>query len=92
MAQIIKNDKGFKVIKLKTSEMFDIWKGTLGICDFCNKASTTDEGLGGYYVAVLNRVYCQEDYERWILTAVNYPEDAKIESRNFEHVKNLLGL
>lgn len=92
MAEIIDNPKGFKVIKLKTTEMFAIWQGTLGICDYCNEASTIGDEMAGYYVAVLNRVYCGKDYERWMETAVYYPEDKRVEDANFNNTKNKLGL
>lgn len=92
MAQIVENEKGFKVIKIKTTEMFEIWQGTLGICDNCNMPVTIDDEMAGYYVAVLNRVLCGEDYKSWMERAKYYPEDSRIEDKNFEATKNLLNL
>lgn len=79
MAQIINNDKGFKVIKMRLVELQQATNEmTLGICDNCNNAS-----LEGYYVAVLNRYLCKGCYEDWYKRAKYYPEDARIEEKNF---------
>lgn len=87
MAEIIKNEKGFKVIKMTTSEMLNLWPGTIGICGRCNEASTTKDGLGGYYIAVLNEVYCEKDYLKWVKEATRYEEDKVFEERNFSQIK-----
>jgi len=58
MAEIIENEKGFKVI---SSSMSETWKfGGMGICESCNKAS-----FKGYIICVLNRWYCEKCYEEW---------------------------
>ena len=80
-----KNKKDFKVLKMKASEVMDVFRSPC-ICDFCNSASKTDEGFGGYFIAVLNSVYCQECYDRFIETAKNYKEDQRTENFNFERV------
>ena len=92
MASIVDNTKGFKVIKLRVTEMLDIWEGGQGICDGCNQICTTKDGMEGYYIAVLNYVYCQEDYDKWCERAVYYQEDSRIENINFQQVKSLLDL
>ena len=90
MAKILENDKKFKVIVLSQREArqldFGIPEGF--ICMNC------DELIEGelYYIAVLNDVMCKECYTEWYNRAKNYVEDAKIENRNFEYYKNLLGL
>lgn len=83
MAEIVKNDKGFKVLKMSLEEVNSI--GGLGICDFCNAASHE-----GYYIAVLNMWYCPKCYKEWISRAKYYPEDASIENKNFEYMKEML--
>lgn len=83
MAQKVENPKGFKVIKMTLAEVNSI--GGLGICDFCNAASTE-----GYYIAVLNMWYCPKCYQEWLERAEYYPEDAAIENRNFTKMKNML--
>lgn len=59
--------------------------GGLGICDWCNSASSV-----GFYIAVLNQWYCPKCYQSWCQRATYYPEDAEIENRNFINMQNLL--
>lgn len=86
MAHIIYNPKGFKVIACSAAECFTAFGG-YGICDQCNSASAT-----GYYVAVLNHWLCQKCYEEWSERAINYPEDATFEQRNYDYYKTKLHL
>lgn len=83
MAEIIENKKGFKVLKMRLEEINYI--GGFGICDFCNMSQSE-----GYYVAVLNQWLCKKCYDEWYLRAKHYPQDAKIENRNFTNMQNLL--
>lgn len=83
MAEIVKNRKGFKVMKMNLFEINYI--GGFGICDWCGNTSTE-----GYYIAVLNQWYCPKCYNEWYLRATYYPEDAVIENRNFINMQNLL--
>ncbi|HCD9234555.1 hypothetical protein OZ664_05465 [Elizabethkingia sp. HX WHF] len=84
MAEIVKNPKDFKVIKITMNEVNNAFGG-LGICDACNCSA-----FHGYYIAVLNSWYCEEDYEKFMKSATNYPEDHKYESKNFDNAKKLL--
>lgn len=89
MAKIIENEKGFNVIKITGREMVKIGDGN--ICDNCAKLSKT-----GYYVAVINRWFCPTCYENWYLFATNYATehnaDGRVETKNFEFFKKLLGI
>ena len=85
MAKIVDNPKRFKVIELSRNELAKI--GGIGICDRCNGTSNT-----GYYVAVLNCWFCPKCYNEWYVCATHYPEDIKIENKNFEFYKNLFDL
>lgn len=51
MAQIVSNEKGFKVIHVETLDMRVI--GSPAKCDYCTADMATPDG--GYYIAVLNR-------------------------------------
>ena len=86
MAQVIESDKDFKVIKMNLIELSETLGG-FGICDHCN-----GQFFNGYYIAVLNHWVCEADYFKWHESAINYPEDRKIEERNFERTKQLLNL
>lgn len=85
MAEVVKNDKGFKVIHCSNTEIVKL--GGLGICDSCGEPDTH-----GYYIAVLNRWYCPKCYEDWYKHAINYPEDRHIEDKNFKVYSKLLAL
>ena len=80
MAEIIKNSKGFKVIKISRTEIVEKLskQGAVGICDNC--ISTPVEG---YFVCVLNRWLCEKCYNEWMSRAVNYPEDRRYEDYKF---------
>jgi len=82
MAEIIRNEKGFKVIKTSISEINQS-VGGLGICDKCNVSSFT-----GYYVAVLNYWICEECYNEFLGRAKRYKEDTEIEQRNYDYMLN----
>lgn len=90
MAKIIENEKGFKVIEIDYLEMLKIGCGN--ICDHCGEPHYGK----GYYVAVMNRWLCPTCYENWYLFATNYATehnaDGRIETKNFERYKTLLGL
>ena len=56
MASIVKNEKGFKVIKIDSHELQQA-VGSSGICDNCLEMPEE-----GYYIAVLNRWFCPVCY------------------------------
>lgn len=86
MAQVIENKKGFRVIQVTLSDCIK-WGG-LGICDWCNEYI----GSTGYYVAVLNSVMCDKCYNDWCERATYYPEDSRVEEKNFNYMKSVLNL
>lgn len=83
MAYLVKNARDFRVIKMNHSEILETFTGSLCICDSCGRPSTIKTGMGGYYIAVLNSVYCEKCYEEWVQVARNHPEDRGIELKNF---------
>lgn len=85
MAEIVKNEKGFKVISCSMGETTKF--GGAAICDSCNGSD-----FKGYLICVLNRWYCQECYTDWEKRATYYPEDSKVEERNFNYYKGILGV
>jgi hypothetical protein len=92
MAELVKNDKGFKVIKLSAEEASKLGWGIdysgECICTDCNELISGDI----YYVIVLNDTMCKECYEEWYKKAVNYAEDRGYEERVFKNISKLLGL
>lgn len=85
MARRIEFDK-FLIIECTAVELSQA-VGSPGICDYCGKPAAN-----GYYIAVLNRWYCEDCFEDWKMTAHYYPEDADVENRNFDCYAFLLGL
>lgn len=90
MAKIYENEKGFKVIEVTAREMLKIGCGN--ICDHCGEQQLDN----GYYVAVLNLWMCPTCFEMWYEDATNYAtsnnDDDRVERKNFEYFKMLLGL
>lgn len=84
MASIVRNEKGFKVIKIDRDELQQA-VGSPGICDFCS-----DTPKEGYYIAVLNSWCCPVCYHEWIKHATYHKEDKPIEERNYEYMKEQL--
>ena len=76
MAHLVKNDKGFLVVKCRTAELMTLERGVMGVCDYCNKAT-----LDGYICCVLgHRYYCEDCYKRWLEKAEHYEEDIPYET------------
>ena len=86
MAKQIITDKGFKVIELTPEDIINLRFGN--ICTQCNKEIKSNS----YYIAVLNDIMDKDCYEAFINRAIYYPEDSRIEERNFKFYSNLLGL
>ncbi len=84
MAHKHENEKGFLVIRTELLEEA-LRLGGIAICDSCNKSNYT-----GYYIAVLNRWYCDKCYEEWYAGAKRYTEDIPIETRNYNHYSKIL--
>lgn len=84
MKEIV-TDKGFLVMEVSQHELLSaLGEMTLGRCDCCFDAPEV-----GYYIAVLNQWFCNECYEKWLQTAEYYPEDRRVELRNYEYYKKL---
>lgn len=89
MAEIILNEKGFKVIKLTVEEIIQGFKG-FGIFDSCCKQLNPKDEK--FYVCVLHYSLCPTCYDSWNNRAVFYPEDQDYENRNFNQAKRIFNL
>ncbi len=63
------------------SQLF-VEPGGIIVCDYCNHQMETEETC--YYIAVLNCIYCERCFMRWIKTAAFYEEDIPYEERNYK--------
>ena len=87
MAEIVEFDK-FKIIKATADEMRKVTRMfSFGICDYCGGQPRV-----GYYIAVINRWYCQECFDNFKERAKWYRQDSMIEERNFQYYGKLLGV
>lgn len=64
--------------------------GGLGMCDECGKKHKSHEH--GYLVPVLNHWMCKDCFADWKCRCRNYPEDARIETRNAKYYECLIPL
>lgn len=99
MAEIVKNEQGFRVIKMSAEEAihkcnFGMYSvriyTTILLCDDCNKCINEEKEV--YYVAVLNSLLCKKCYDNWYARARRYEEDAEYEERHFRNYANALRL
>ena len=57
-------------------------------CDNCNDGILPDSTC--YFVAVLNRIFCQKCFDEWNKNATYYPEDAPYEQKRYQNTVALL--
>jgi hypothetical protein len=90
MAEIVPNEKGFKVLRLSVPEAKSLgWGISEGIvCDHCNEIINGDV----YFPAVLNDTFCEKCFKEWLSYAENFPEDAKFETSCFNYYCKLLNI
>ncbi len=63
--------------------MISVAGGERMVCDYCNDEIKAEDAC--YYVSVLNQVMCRKCFEQWHASAKYYPEDARIEQKNYEY-------
>lgn len=76
----------FLIIECTAYEVY-VACGGPGICDQCGQPAAK-----GYYIAVLNRWFCEDCFNKWKGYARWYSEDADIERRNFDFYAPRFGL
>lgn len=86
MAKLVKNSKGFTVIRMSYMEYAAI-TDTFARCELCGE-ETTD----GYYIPLIQHWYCENCYNLWNRTAVYYKIDAETERRLFNVMKHKIDL
>lgn len=94
MAEIVNNDKGFKVIKMTNTESelckfgFNVDDIHVVLDDHTNAPIIDDI----YYVAVLNQALSKKSFDKWIKDATYYPEDDNYQNMYFNHYCKILNL
>ena len=98
MAEIIKNNKNFLIIKLNNEEAtklnFGIFRkdgNNIFICDSCN---TICNDSYVYYVASINDILCEDCMNDFIENMNHYIDDnsLKYEVKHFNHYANILNI
>lgn len=84
------NFKEFKVVECTGRELMTAFKTCYCICDNCGTVKSPSDN--GYYIAVLNRWYCEKCYEEFKARARYYDEDKPYEDHNIEIAKRLFNL
>lgn len=87
ICEAVRNEKQFKVIRVSRKRFETTTGQPRCVCDNCLQSPDI-----GYYVAVLNRWLCPQCFHSWYVSGINYPEDRRIEAKNFTVYGKLLGL
>ena len=99
MAEVVKNDKNFLIIKLNDKEAnklnFGIFRDdnddNIFICGSCN-VICNDSNM--YYIAAINEILCEDCMEDFVKNMNHYIDDIslKYEIKHFNHYANILNL
>ena len=97
MAEVIKNDKNFLIIKINDKEAnklnFGIFKGiddNICVCGSCNVICYDNM----YYIAAINEILCEDCMNDFIKNMSHYTDEnsLKYEIKHFNHYANLLDI
>ena len=98
MAEIVKNDKNFLIIKMNYKEasecnfgMLPGLKDNIIICGSCNVVCDESEL---YYIAGINEVLCKDCMEDFVKNMNHYVDDNSLryEIKHFNHYANILNI
>ena len=98
MAEIVKNDKNFLIIKMNYEEasecnfgMLPGLKDNIIICGSCNVICNEDDI---YYIASINEILCEACMEDFVKNMNHYMDSnsLKYEIKHFNHYANILNI
>lgn len=98
MAEIIKNDKNFLIIKINDKEAnklnFGIFRETddnIYVCGSCNVICNDDNM---YYIASINEILCENCMNDFVKNMSHYTDEnsLKYEVKHFNHCANILDI
>lgn len=98
MAELYKNDKGFRIIKMSHLEAtldceFGIRTSRFTskiLCDTCNNEIDGIDNI--FYVAALNSCLCKDCCDDFIKGYNKYPEDEPYEISHYNHYAKILNM
>ena len=98
MAEIVKNDKNFLIIKLNDEEAnklnFGIFRNdddNIFLCGSCNVICNEDNM---YYIAAINEILCEACMEDFVKNMNHYTDSNSLryEIKHFNHYANILNI
>ena len=98
MAEVIKNDKNFLIIKINDKEAnklnFGIFRETddnIYVCGSCNVICNDDNM---YYIAAINEILCEDCMNDFVKNMSHYTDEnsLKYEVKHFNHYANRLDI
>ena len=98
MAEIVKNNKNFLIIKLNDEEAnklnFGIFKNDNDNIFLCGSCNVICNDYNMYYIAAINEILCEDCMEDFIKNMNHYIDDIslKYEIKHFNHYVNILNL
>ena len=98
MAEIIKNDKNFLIIKLSDEEAnklnFGIFQNDNDNLFLCGSCNVICNGSDMYYIAAINDILCEDCMNDFIENMNHYIDDnsLKYEVKHFNHYANILNI
>lgn len=80
-------EKGFIIYDIPVKEYYILKTNGYfgGICDSCNLRITS-----GYYIPVMNYVYCHDCFASWYKRAIYYQEDNEYEDSNIRDIEIMI--
>lgn len=97
MAEVIKNDKNFLIIKINEDEgnklrfgMFPDNDDNIFVCGSCNVIC--DDNM--YYIAAINEILCEDCMNDFVKNMSHYTDknSLKYEVKHFNHYANILNI
>lgn len=79
MASLLKNNKGFKIIKMCWRE-YVACTDSFGLCGLCGDNSSEDPL---YFIAVIDQAYCKTCFDAWYGSARRYSSEMEKEQHAF---------
>ena len=98
MAEIVKNDKNFLIIKINDEEanklnfgIFQKDNDNLFLCDSCNVICN---GSDMYYIAAINDILCEDCMDDFVKNMNHYTDynSLRYEIKHFNHYSNILNI
>ena len=98
MAEIVKNDKNFLIIKINDEEAnklnFGIFQNDNDNLFLCGACNVICNGSDMYYVAAINDILCEDCMDDFVKNMNHYTDynSLRYEIKHFNHYSNILNI